>query len=114
MPQAPRTAVSASAARSADDLGTGPPGIERSGAAGRPAPLPTIGDAGGRGIGVIPRFPWVARGRRASAQDQTERRKARPSVAMASCERAKGRQIDAAVAIDALSAVKDSMHSGPA
>lgn len=86
--------------------------VESSGAAGRPAPGPTIEDAAATGIGVIPRFPGSAAGA-AQAQDQTERRKAKPSVAIASCVRARGRQIEAAVAIDAFSAVNDSMHSGP-
>jgi CBS domain containing-hemolysin-like protein len=43
----------------------------------------------------------------------SRRRNARPSVAIASCDRASGRQIDAAVAIDAFSAVNDSMQTGP-
>jgi len=38
---------------------------------------------------------------------------ARPSVAIASWVRASGRQIDAAVAMLAFSAVNDSIHSGP-
>src|SRR5215207_4793890 len=42
------------------------------------------------------------------AQAQRLFRNARPSVAIASCERASGRQIDAAVAIDSFSAVNDS------
>src|SRR5690606_37981208 len=43
----------------------------------------------------------------------SERRNARPSVASRSCVGASGRQMDAAVAMLALSAVKLSMTSGP-
>lgn len=44
---------------------------------------------------------------------QSVRRKARPAVARASWVSARGRQIEAAVAIVRLCAVNDSMQSGP-
>jgi len=56
----------------------------------------------------------VGRTRAAPPYPSVRRRKASPSTAIASWESARGRQIEAAVAIVSFSAVKDSITTGPA
>ena len=53
------------------------------------------------------------RRQRSYAEANKPRRKRKPSVAMASCDGASGRQIEAAVAIVRFSAVNDSMLTAP-